>query len=105
MTNVTESTFHSEVLKDHGVVLVDFWAPWCGPCRMVGPVLEEISREKGGKIKVVKVNVDDNPQLAANYKIMSIPTMLVFKNGQAVEGFVGAKPKAAIDKILDKWID
>ena len=84
MLNLTESTFQDEVLNSNGVVLVDFWASWCGPCRMVGPVLEEVAREKSAQVKVVKVNVDENPGLGSNYQVMSIPTMLIFKDGQRV---------------------
>ena len=104
MVNLTESNFKDEVLKAEGVVLVDFWAPWCGPCRMVGPVLEEIAQEKGDQVKVVKVNVDENPGLGSNYQVMSIPTMIIFKNGQLVEQFVGAQPKPVIESKLAKWI-
>jgi thioredoxin 1 len=104
MLNLTESNFREEVLESKGVVLADFWAPWCGPCRMVAPVLEEIAREKGDKVKIVKVNVDENPGLAANYSVMSIPTMLVFKNGSLVEQFVGALPKPVIESKLARWI-
>lgn len=105
MVNLTESNFKDEVLNSEGVVLVDFWAPWCGPCRMVGPVLEEIAREKGEKVKLTKVNIDENPGLGANYNVMSIPTMIIFKNGQLVEQFVGALPKPVIESKLGKWID
>ena len=104
MINLTESIFREEVLDSKGVVLVDFWAPWCGPCRMVEPVLEEIAREKGEKVKVVKVNVDENPGLGSNYKVMSIPTMIIFKNGRLVEQFVGALPKTVIESKLAKWL-
>ena len=103
MTNVTESNFQSEVINAPGVVLVDFWAPWCGPCRMVSPILEEISREKQGRVKIGKVNVDENPNLAAKFQVMSIPTMIIFKNGQMVEKFVGAMPKSAIETKLTRW--
>lgn len=104
MINLSDVNFKQEVLNAEELVLVDFWAPWCGPCRMVGPILEEISREKAGKVKVVKVNVDENPNLSSEYNVMSIPTMIIFKKGQAVEEFVGAMPKAAIEKKLEKWI-
>jgi thioredoxin len=104
MINLTESNFKEEVLNTQGVVLADFWAPWCGPCRMVGPVLEAIAREKGEKVKIVKVNVDENPGLAANYQVMSIPTMIIFKDGQVVEQFVGALPKPVIESKLMRWI-
>lgn len=104
MQDLNESSFKNEVLDAGGVVLVDFWAPWCGPCKMVGPVLEEIARDKGDKVKVVKVNVDENPGLASQYKVMSIPAMKVFKQGKVVEEFVGAMPKGTIEKKLEPWI-
>lgn len=105
MNNLSETTFKEEVLNDNGIVLVDFWAPWCGPCRMVGPVLEEIAREQSGKVKIAKVNIDEHPDLAETYNVMSIPTMLIFKKGQLVEGFVGAMPKQAIYNKLERWIN
>ncbi len=104
MLNVTESTFQEEVLNAKGIVLVDFWAPWCGPCRMVGPVLEEIAREKGDQLKIVKINVDENPGLAANYNVMTIPNLHIFKDGRLVEQFVGALPKPGIESKLARWI-
>jgi thioredoxin 1 len=100
-TPVTDATFADEVLNSDKPVLVDFWAEWCGPCKMVGPVLEEISTEHGDKIKIVKLNVDENPATARNYQVMSIPTMSVFSGGQVVKSIVGAKPKAAILRDLD----
>lgn len=103
MVNLTEGNFKSEVLNSEGVVLVDFWAPWCGPCRMVAPVLEEIAREKQGRIKIGKVNVDENSGLAASYRVMSIPTMIIFKKGQLVEKFVGAMSKSALETKLARW--
>ncbi|HBF36083.1 MAG TPA: thioredoxin [Firmicutes bacterium] len=104
MMNLTESNFQEEVLNGKGLVLADFWAPWCGPCRMVGPILEEIAREKGDKVKIVKVNVDENPGLAANYGVMSIPTMIIFKDGQLMEQFVGALPKPVLESKIARWI-
>ena len=96
---VTDKNFESEVLKSDLPVLVDFWAEWCGPCKMIGPIVNEISEELDGKLKVAKVNVDDAKDLAGKFNIMSIPTLLLFKGGEAVEQIVGAVPK---DQILAK---
>ena len=93
---VTDSTFQSEVLTSEQPVLVDFWATWCGPCRMVAPIVEEIAGEQGGKLKVAKVDVDQNPQVAQQFGVMSIPTLIVFKGGEAVERLVGYMPKAKL---------
>ena len=97
---VSDTTFESEVLKANGPVVVDFWAEWCGPCRMIAPALEEIAGSLGGKVKIVKLNVDENPQTAAKYGIMSIPTLMIFKNGQMASRQVGAAPKQK----LEQWI-
>jgi thioredoxin 1 len=90
---VTDAEWDAEVLKSDTPVLVDFWAEWCGPCRMVGPVVEEIAGEWEGKLKVLKLNVDDNPDTARTYRVMSIPTLMVFKNGEEAKRIVGAKGK------------
>ena len=99
--DVTDATFDSDVLKSGKTVLVDFWAEWCGPCKMVAPVLDEIAAENADRITVVKVNIDENPQVARDYKILSIPTMSVFKGGEIVKTIVGAKPKSALLRELE----
>ncbi|MGD9605878.1 MAG: thioredoxin [Leucobacter sp.] len=98
---VGEQTFDKVVLQSDIPVLVDFWAAWCGPCRAVAPVLDEIAKEHDGKIRIAKLNVDENPNLAAKYRITSIPAMKVFKGGEEVREIIGAMPKAAIEKHLE----
>ncbi|MEI8056671.1 MAG: thioredoxin [Actinomycetes bacterium] len=93
---VTDASFTDDVLMSDKPVLVDFWAEWCGPCKMVGPILEEIAAANSDKITIAKLNIDENPQIAANERIMSIPTMNVYVGGQLVKQIVGAKPKAAL---------
>jgi thioredoxin 1 len=93
---VTDGTFEAEVIKADKLVLVDFWAPWCGPCRTIGPILAEIATERAEEIKVVKINVDDNPRYALKLGVMSVPTMVVFKDGNPIDKFVGAFPKRGI---------
>jgi thioredoxin 1 len=97
---VSDADFESEVLKASGAVVVDFWAEWCGPCRMIGPALEEIAGSLNGKVKIVKLNVDENPGTAAKFGIMSIPTLMLFKNGEMASRQVGAAPKQK----LEQWI-
>jgi thioredoxin 1 len=101
---VTDDTFATEVLGAEGPVIVDFWAEWCGPCRMVEPVLDEIAGEYQGKVTIAKVNVDENPQVTRDYQIMSIPTMSVFSKGELVKSIVGARPKAALLRDLSDYI-
>ena len=103
-TAVTDATFAKDVLESDTPVLVDFWAEWCGPCRQVGPILEEIAGEYSEKLRVVKVNIDENPNVARDYQIMSIPTMSVFKGGEVVQTIVGARPKAAMLNALADYI-
>ena len=98
---LTKTNFEAEVLKSDKPVLVDFWAPWCGPCRMLAPILAEIAEEKGDKIKVGKVNVDENPELAAQYGISGIPAMLLFKDGKVAATSVGFKPKAELETFVE----
>ncbi len=101
---VTDATFAKDVLQSDKPVLVDFWAEWCGPCRLVAPVLEEIASQHGEKLQIVKLNIDENPQVARDYQIMSIPTMSVFQGGKVVKTIVGAKPKAALLSDLEAYI-
>jgi len=98
---VTSATWDQEVLKSSTLVLVDFWAVWCGPCRMVAPIVDEISKEYGGKLKVLKLNTDENPDIAGKYKIMGIPTLMFFKNGERIDQVVGAVPKAQLKSKVD----
>ena len=98
--HVTDASFDSEVLGSPEPVVVDFWAEWCGPCRMIAPALEEIAAQLGDKVKIVKLNVDENPNVAAKYGIMSIPTLMMFKNGEIASRQVGAAPKQK----LHQWI-
>jgi thioredoxin 1 len=103
-TAVTDTTFKEEVIDSDVPVLVDFWAPWCGPCRMVAPVVEEIAEQYQGQIKVVKVNTDENPNVASQYGIRSIPTLMIFKGGQRVDMVVGAVPKTTLANTLEKYL-
>jgi len=101
---VSDSTFQKEVLENEVPVLVDFWAPWCGPCRMVAPVVEEIADQYKEQIKVVKVNTDENPNVASEYGIRSIPTLMIFKDGQRVDMVVGAVPKTTLANTIEKHL-
>ena len=102
--SVTDETFVADVLQSEKTVLVDFWAEWCGPCRQVSPILEEIANEHADKLEIVKLNVDENPRTAADYGITSIPTMNVYAGGEVVKSIVGAKPKAMLLRDLDAFI-
>jgi thioredoxin len=102
---VTDATFDVDVLKSDKPVIVDYWAEWCGPCRMVAPVLEEIAQEHGDKISVVKLNIDENPEVSQRYGILQIPTMNVFSGGEVVKQIIGAKPKAALLRELSEFLD
>ena len=98
---ISNANFDEMVLKAKIPVLVDFWAPWCGPCRMVAPVVDELAGEYDGKVSFVKINVDENPETARQYGVMSIPTLIIFKNGQPVSNIVGFRPKPELKKNLD----
>lgn len=101
IVNVTDQSFTNEV-EGSGTVLVDFWAPWCGPCKMIAPVLEELDKEVGGSVKIAKVNVDDNPESASRFGVMSIPTLIVFKDGQPVDKVVGFQSKDALKNVISR---
>jgi thioredoxin 1 len=101
-TVVTDETFDKEVLGSPGPVLVDFWAPWCGPCRLVAPVMEELAQEMEGRVSFAKLNVDENPRTAPRYSIQAIPTLILFKEGKPVKQFVGYKPKGELKKSLEE---
>ena len=101
LPDVTNATFQSDVLEADGPVLVDFWAPWCGPCRVVHPILEEIAAERAGELRIVSLNVDENQQTAARYQVLSIPTMILFRGGAEAKRVVGALPKKRLESELE----
>lgn len=102
VVTLTKANFDQEVVSSDSTVLVDFWAPWCGPCRAVGPIIDELAKEYDGKAKVAKLNVDDEGELSAKFKIMSIPTIMIFKNGEVVEKITGARSKTELSELIDK---
>lgn len=102
--NATDTSFDADVLGKDDVVLVDFWAPWCGPCRAIAPALEELAKEYQGRAKVVKVDIDANPESAQRFGIRSIPTLFVFKNGERVENVVGGRSKSDLAALIDKHL-
>ncbi|MFQ5538599.1 MAG: thioredoxin [Gemmatimonadota bacterium] len=102
---VTDATFEQDVVSQDGITVVDFWAPWCGPCRIVGPVIEELAEEYEGEVRFAKVNVDDNQQIAGTFGIRSIPTIGFFKDGEAVGAVVGAYPKEALQQVIEQVKD
>ena len=104
LKKVTDATFDEEVLKSDKPVLVDFWAEWCGPCRMIAPILEQISAEHGEKLEIVKLNTDENPEIATRYGVLNIPMLNVYVNGEVAKTIVGAKPKRALLKDLEDFI-
>lgn len=100
--HLSDQSFDAEVVKSSVPVLIDFWAPWCGPCRMLAPIIDELAKEYDGKVKVAKINTDENPAVAAKYKISAIPTLLIFRGGQVVDQLVGVHPKPEIKTLLEK---
>lgn len=101
---INKNNFEEEVLKSDKAVLVDFWAPWCGPCRAVGPIVDELASEYEGKAKISKLNVDDEGEIAAKFRVMSIPTIMIFKDGEVVEKVIGARSKSELISLIDKHI-
>jgi len=101
---VDEGSWEAEVIKAPGLVMVDFWAVWCGPCQMVAPIVEELANEYAGKLRVMKLNTDESPEIAGRYQVMSIPTILFFKDGRPVEKLVGARPKRQFKEVIDSLL-
>ena len=102
ISHVTDQTFNTEIKE--GLVLVDFWAPWCGPCKMIAPVLEEIDGEIGDKVRIIKLNVDENSETVRKFGVMSIPTLMIFKDGEVVDQVIGFQPKEALTELISKHV-
>lgn len=105
IVTATTATWETEVIQHKGLVMVDFWAVWCGPCRMIAPTVEELAKDYAGKLKVIKLNTDENPEVASQYKIMGIPTIIFFKDGQKVDQVVGAVPKGQLQSKIDSFLE
>ena len=105
LNEVSDGDFEAQVLQSSEPVLIDFWAPWCGPCRMITPIVEQLAAENAGSIKVVKINVDESPNTAATYGVSAIPTLMIFKDGEVVERFVGVQPKRRLQDAIDQTVN
>ena len=105
VADVTDATFEQEVLSSEKPVVVDFWAPWCGPCRMIGPILDEMASQHTGRVKFAKLNVDDNPQTAARYNVLSIPMVVLFDGGEPREAVIGARPRSHYEGAWARWLN
>ena len=103
--DINDQNFETEVLKAEGLVLVDFWAPWCGPCKMLGPIVEEMAKQFAGKLKILKLNVDENPTTATTYEILSIPAIKFFRGGQVVEEMIGLQPREMLEEKIKNLIN
>jgi thioredoxin len=105
LTEVTDATFEQKVTRADGPVVVDFWAPWCGPCRVIGPILEDMATQHGERVTFTKLNVDDNPQVAGRYNVLSIPTVILFENGEPQETVIGARSKSHYEGAWEHWLN
>jgi thioredoxin 1 len=105
LTEVTDATFEQEVTQSDRPVVVDFWAPWCGPCRVIGPILEDMATQHGERVTFTKLNVDDNPQVAGRFNVLSIPTVILFENGEPQETVIGARSKSHYEDAWERWLN